>query len=117
MLLDRFVTVWHWALHHRFWAVVIVIGAATLTELIVDFLSERLFHRRIGRHISKFLLVAISMALVVFTYFTVIALTALGFRATGRRLLPDARKAQSAPTYWTHREKTDPTLDYLRRQF
>jgi hypothetical protein len=110
-------TVWHWALHHRFWAVMIVIAAVTLTELIVDFVCDRLFHRPIGRHISKFLLVAVSMAMVVLTYFTVVALTALGFKAAGRRLLPDMRKAQSASSYWTKREKAEPTLDSLKRQF
>jgi hypothetical protein len=66
--------------------------------------------------IVKRILAGISIVLVALTYFTVVALTAIMFKLLRRRLLPDFRK-DNPSSYWTGREKTDPTLDYLKRQF
>jgi len=63
------------------------------------------------------ILVGLSMVLVVLTYVTVFAATAIALRIVGRRLLPDPQKMRSGPTYWTAREQTQPTLEYLKRQF
>jgi len=66
--------------------------------------------------VLKRILAGISIVLVAATYLTVFALTALSFKVLRRRLLPNDQR-RNDPTYWTKREKTEPTLDYLKRQF
>jgi hypothetical protein len=92
------------------------IGAVCLLEMIVDFILERFFCIHVPIRISKYILAGISIVLVGISYFTVVAATAIIFKITGRRLLPDFRR-KNAATYWTKREETAPTLDYLKRQF
>jgi len=87
-----------------------------LLEMVVDFALERFFGIHVPIRIGKYILAGVSIVLVAASYFTVVALTAIGFKLSGRRLLPDFRRKHPT-TYWTKREETAPTLDYLRRQF
>lgn len=91
-----------------------------LISEIIDRLILGYINRWLGWHfqirLPKRVMAGISIVLVALTYVTVVALTAIGFKAFRRRLLPDYRK-QKPPTYWITREKVEPTLDYLKRQF
>ncbi len=99
-----------------------------LTSIICFFLLVALLDQLIPRlsaavgrpihpQLGKRIFAGLSLALIVLTYFTVIALTALGFKALGRRLLPHPKADPNAETYWRKREKTEPTLEYLKKQF
>jgi len=101
-----------WLLEHP----AIMVFLCGLALILLSELVDRIFELPFQIKLPKRLLAAISIVLVTTTYFTVFALTAIGFRARGRRLLPDFRK-NNPKTYWTEREKTEPTLDYLKRQF
>ncbi|MBM3333797.1 hypothetical protein FJY63_03965 [Candidatus Sumerlaeota bacterium] len=105
-----------WVMRHPFLAIVIALVTLTVAESLADELSARLFHRPLGKRIGKAIFVAISVTLLVAAYFTVVALTALAFRLLRKRLLPDFRN-KNVRSYWREREKTEPTLDYVRRQF
>ena len=103
-----------WLLEHRFFLVIVCIAAVMGVSALIDWINRQLavhFQIRMPHRI----LVVISTILVVLTYCTVFALTAAYMRLRGRRLLPQTRR-EATSTYWTEREKIEPTLDSLRRQ-
>jgi len=101
-----------WVREHWLWSIFIcfgiVMGTLSLFSLRYPILKEKI----LKRILSGFSVVVIALA-----YFTVFALTAIGFKALGRRLLPNPGKNKDGKTYWCKREKIEPTLDYLKRQF
>ncbi|KPL09375.1 hypothetical protein AMJ85_06725 [candidate division BRC1 bacterium SM23_51] len=109
-----------WLLEHP----PLLVGLCIVTLILISEFADRIvlgpINRWLGRQfqikLPKRIMAAISIVLVALAYVTVVALTAIGFKVLHRRLLPDLRKQKPA-TYWTKREKTDSTLDYLKRQF
>ena len=57
----------------------------------------------------------ITIMLLTVVYCTIFALTAILLKLSGKRLLPDCKKGTQ--TYWLPKEKIDPTMDFMRRQF
>ncbi len=65
----------------------------------------------IGRRIGA----VITILLLTVVYCTIFALTAILLKLSGKRLLPACKKGTQ--TYWLPKEKIEPTMDFMRRQF
>jgi hypothetical protein len=59
--------------------------------------------------------VIITTILLTLIYCSVFALTAILLRLSRKRLLPAFKK--EAQTYWLPKEKIEPTMESMRRQF
>ena len=106
-LAQKFFAVLSYILAHKFLFFIVILVIYAALTLLWDWFEEK---------VSRRVFAGLSLVLVTLVYCTVFALTALGFKVRGRRLLPDFRKTHPL-TYWTDREKTEPTLEYLKRQF
>jgi hypothetical protein len=57
----------------------------------------------------------ITTILLMVVYCTIFALTAIILKLSGKRLLPGYKKG--IQSYWVPKEKIEPTMDFMRRQF
>lgn len=103
----------NWLLEHRFILVVICIASVMLLFHAVDLALARLgvpFQFKLPHRI----LALLTLLVVTLIYFTFFGITAIFVKLTGKRLL--ARPGRDDPSYWMEREKTDATLEYMKRQ-
>jgi len=89
-----------------------------LVCIIATILILREVYPPFEEKVLKRIMAGISVVIVAVVYFTAFALTAIGLKALGKRLLRDPRNGKKEPkTYWCEREKIKPDMDYLKRQF
>jgi hypothetical protein len=94
---------------HGFFAAMLTLALICTTELAVC----RLFG--LGEPVIGLSLInGLIVALLVASYYTVFAATALFAQATGRTCIP--RYAPGVSTYWLPREQTPVTLESMRKQ-
>ena len=92
-----------WLKEHWIWAIFMVLAASALFSHFVLHLEW-----------PKRVLTYVSVVLVAITYFTFFAATAVIMKILGKRLLPEPKEEQ--PTYWSEREKTEPTMEFMKKQ-
>jgi hypothetical protein len=95
--------------------VMLCIAAVVLLSLLFDLLLGKL-GAMFRLHLPKRIMAILSIVLVAITYFTVVAATAIAFKALRRSPLSNP-SANPSGTYWAEREKSEATLEYLKRQF
>ena len=103
-------------LAHPHWLVMLCIASVILSCELFD----RVYSKATGRphvlQLGRRILAVLSVILVALSYVTVFALTAIGMKLFGKSSLPEPKK-DASDSYWSDREKIDPSLDYLKRQF
>jgi len=97
-----------WIGEHGFWVILLCV--------VVTILILRKVYPPFEEKVLKRFLAGIFIVLIAVIYFTAFALTAIGFKVLRGRRLPDFR-GKNPKTYWTEREKAEPSLHYLKRQF
>jgi uncharacterized membrane protein len=113
-LIRKYLAFYH---HHPVLAVMLVVVTVIVVhDFVITSAIKKVFGRVYRFRIGKTLVWIVSLVLVVVTYFTVVAVTAIYMKLLGRHLLPEGMRP-AARTYWSDREKVNPTLDYLKRQF
>jgi hypothetical protein len=104
-----------WLLAHRPVLVMLCIAAVILTSMLVDYILGKMdVSFRLDLPIR--IMAILSLVLVTIAFFTVVAVTSILFKIRGRSPLSLVSQA-TGTTYWTERGQSDPTLEYLKRQF
>lgn len=73
------------------------------------------FFLKIGKWIGGKIGALVTVILLTLVYCTIFALTAIFLKLSGKSLLPAYKKGTQS--YWVPKEKIEPTMDFMRRQF